>query len=187
MNNTLWVITVMFLYYVYFIKPAPTNLFPASQIVTKECESNQKSYIPHQEPVLEKKLEQKPVPEKFNLFTESLNLELVEITNPLIWSEGSPEFSGYLYIEDGEIQEINIKIMDHVDVSIFGAEMHGNSFKYYQNNEEMHGLIYQVDQYSYMMNFADGTQLKFKKTQEQIEAEEIIRMGSSVDTNALQH
>lgn len=110
---------------------------------------------------------------------EDLSLNLVEVVNPKKWQQGlNPgQFSGTLSTANGTIESLSVSLPDGEGVSISFSEMTGNVFEYDLNGEIYSGMMYQVDQSSYMISLTngplEGTRLKFMgENQEQKEAQE---------------
>lgn len=105
--------------------------------------------------------------EQSSFIKEQLTLSLVEVINPKKWQKGvSPEsFSGSLMANSGVIEELTVSLPDGEGVSVSFSEMSGNVFDYDLNGESFSGMMYQVDQHSYMVTFTngplEGTRLRF--------------------------
>lgn len=106
---------------------------------------------------------------------ENLELSLVEVVNPIKWQNGltSTQFSGALNTNEGMIESLNVALPDSEDVFVSFAELAGNVFNYELAGEIYSGMLYQVDQHSYMITLTngplEGTRLRFSNltTQEQ--------------------
>jgi len=98
---------------------------------------------------------------------EDLNMGLVEVINPNKWQAGlnSSQFSGSLTTSGGTIESLSISLPGDEGVSVSFAEMTGNVFEYDLNGEVYSGMLFQVDQTSYMVTLTngplEGTRLKF--------------------------
>ena len=98
---------------------------------------------------------------------ESLSLTLNEVVNPKRWPSGLPngQFSGSLSTNNGVIEGLNVSLPNGEGVSVSFSEMSGNVFEYDLNNEIYSGMMYQVDQNSYMVTLTngplEGTRLRF--------------------------
>jgi hypothetical protein len=116
---------------------------------------------------------------------EDLSLNLVEVVNPKKWQQGlNPnQFAGTLSTANGTIENLNVSLPNGEGVSISFSEMTGNVFEYDLNGEIYSGMMYQVDQSSYMISLTngplEGTRLKFMgENQEQKEAQEAEAIAS---------
>lgn len=119
--------------------------------------------------------------------TEELNLSLVEVINPKKWQNGIPsdQFNGSLTTSNGAIDSLNVSLPNGEGVTVSFSEMNGNVFEYDIDGEVYSGMLYQVDQSSYMVTLTngplEGTRLRFvgEPSQEQIAATEQILTGNS--------
>jgi len=110
---------------------------------------------------------------------EDMSLNLVEVINPNKYQSGLAltQFSGSMTTINGTIESLTASLPNDETVSISFAEMSGNVFKYDMNNEIYSGMMFQVDQTSYMVTFTngplEGTRLKFlnsAKVEEEVQA-----------------
>lgn len=98
---------------------------------------------------------------------EDLTLSLVEVINQKKWQNGLPntQFSGSLVANNGVIEELSVALPNGEGVSVSFSEMTGNVFEYDLNGELYSGMMYQVDQYAYMVTLTngplEGTRLRF--------------------------
>lgn len=98
---------------------------------------------------------------------DTLNLQLVEVANPKKWQQGvkAGEFNGSLATNNGIIESLNVALPEGMNVEISFSEMTGNVFEYDLNGEVYSGMMYQVDQNSYMVSMTngplEGTRLRF--------------------------
>jgi hypothetical protein len=98
---------------------------------------------------------------------ESLALKLVEVMNPKKWSKGveASEFSGTIATNNGIIETLTANLPQGINIDISFSEMTGNTFEYDLNGQVYAGMMYQVDQGSYMITLSngplEGTRLKF--------------------------
>ncbi|MFP5385033.1 MAG: hypothetical protein ACLGHN_03080 [Bacteriovoracia bacterium] len=98
---------------------------------------------------------------------EDLTLSLVEVINPKKWEKGLPntQFAGSLTANNGVIEELNVSLPNGEGVAVSFSEMTGNVFEYDMNGELYSGMMYQVDQYAYMVTLTngplEGTRLRF--------------------------
>lgn len=98
---------------------------------------------------------------------EELNLNLVEVVNPKKWKSGvaAGQFGGSLITANGIIESLDVMLPDHEGISVLFSEMNGNVFEYDMNGNVFSGMMYQVDQNSYMVTLTngplEGTRLRF--------------------------
>lgn len=98
---------------------------------------------------------------------EELSLNLVEVINPKKWQNGLPnnQFNGNLTTNAGVIESLSVSLPNGEGVSVSFSEMTGNVFNYDLDGELYSGMMYQVDQHSYMVTLTngplEGTRLRF--------------------------
>ena len=98
---------------------------------------------------------------------EDLNLSLTEVVNPKKWQQGltSSQFNGALSTNNGVIETLTVSLPNGEGLSVSFSEMTGNVFEYDFEGELYSGMMYQVDQNSYMVTLTngplEGTRLKF--------------------------
>jgi hypothetical protein len=98
---------------------------------------------------------------------DSLDMKLVEVINAKKWQNGlkSADFSGAIATNAGIIESLNASLPEGMNIEIAFSEMTGNTFEYDLNGEVYSGLMYQVDQGSYMVTMTngplEGTRLRF--------------------------
>ncbi len=98
---------------------------------------------------------------------EELDLNLVEVSNPKKYQGNVPSsmFSGNLVTADGRIEALSVSLPNGEGLSINTSEMVGNVFEYDLDGETLSGMIYQVDQTTYMVTLTnvtfEGTRMKF--------------------------
>lgn len=98
---------------------------------------------------------------------EELNMGLVEVINPEKFKNGLAEgsFNGSLATNNGIIETLSVSLPNGEGLSVSFSEMTGNVFEYDMNGEKFSGMIYQVDQFAYMVNLTngplEGTKLRF--------------------------
>lgn len=103
---------------------------------------------------------------------EELNLNLVEVVNLKKYANGinSAQFSGDLSTNNGTIDSLNVSLPNGEGFSVSFSEMTGNVFEYDCEQEVCTGMLYQVDQNSYMVTLSngplEGTRLRFTKPAE---------------------
>ena len=109
---------------------------------------------------------------------EELELSLVEVINPKKWSQGlnNTQFSGSLSTNNGTIESLSVSLPNGEGVSVSFSEMTGNVFEYDYNGELYSGMMYQVDQSSYMVTLTngplEGTRMRFSAPQPQVEQQD---------------
>lgn len=98
---------------------------------------------------------------------EELSLSLIEVLNPAKWQKGltAAQFNGSLTTNNGVIEELAVSLPNGEGFSANFAEMSGNVFEYELNGELYSGMMYQVNQNSYMVTLTtgplEGTRLRF--------------------------
>ena len=98
---------------------------------------------------------------------DSLALKLVEVMNPKKWNKGvkPTEFTGTIATNNGIIETLSANLPEGINIEIAFSEMTGNTFEYDLNGEVYAGMMYQVDQGSYMITLSngplEGTRLRF--------------------------
>ncbi|MGE3609423.1 MAG: hypothetical protein AB7I27_16720 [Bacteriovoracaceae bacterium] len=96
---------------------------------------------------------------------EELSLNLVEVINPQKYPQGTSSFSGNLATNNGVIESLSVSLPNGEGLSVSFSEMTGNVFEYDMNGELYSGMMYQVDQNSYMISLTngplEGTRLRF--------------------------
>ena len=101
---------------------------------------------------------------------DELSLDLVEVINPKKWQNGLPntQFTGNLATNQGVIESLNVSLPNGEGISVSFSEMTGNVFNYDLDGELYSGMMYQVDQNSYMVTLSngplEGTRLRFNGT-----------------------
>jgi hypothetical protein len=121
---------------------------------------------------------------------ETLNLGLAEVVNPKKWPQGlkQSQFSGSLATNSGIIESLNVDLPNGESLSVSFSDMKGNVFEYDFEGELYSGMMYQVDQHSYMVTLStgplEGTRLKFNSLpSEQMENWEGQRQELSSPSN----
>lgn len=114
-----------------------------------------------------------PSPEKLDVLAPAaavqaeLNLTLTEVVNTKKWEKGlaNTEYSGSLNTNGGVIESLSVTLPNGEGVSVSFSEMAGNVFEYDIGGELYSGMMYQVDQTSYMVTLTngplEGTRLRF--------------------------
>jgi hypothetical protein len=98
---------------------------------------------------------------------EELSLSLTDVINPKKWQKGltSSQFSGSLETSNGIIESLSVSLPNGEGISVSFSEMTGNVFEYDYNGDLYSGMMYQVDQNSYMVNLTngplEGTRMRF--------------------------
>ena len=109
-----------------------------------------------------------------------LRLNLIEVINPIKWEKGltREQFSGNLATTNGVIESFNLNI-ESENFSFDTIEMAGNIFEYDIEGEKLTGVIYQVDQHSFMVTLTngplEGTRLRFSSISHDEQMDEIER------------
>lgn len=104
---------------------------------------------------------------------EDLSLNLVEVINPKKYAQGlgTDKFQGSLQTNNGVIESLNVALPNGEGVSVSFSEMTGNVFEYDYNGEVFSGMMYQVDQASYVVTLTngplEGTRLRFNANSEE--------------------
>ena len=125
-------------------KVAPTNLVENKVIVTEVSEA---------------------------AIQEELTLNLIEVVNAQKWQQGlaTSQFNGSLTANNGVIETLSVSLPDGQGLSINFTELNGNVFNYEMAGQEFSGMLYQVDQNSYMVSLTNGplggTRLRFWEKQ----------------------
>jgi hypothetical protein len=137
--------------------------------------------------------------DKMAAVQEELELNLVEVVNPQKWAQGltPSQFSGSLTTNNGTIESLSVSLPQGESVSVSFSEMTGNVFEYDVNGELYSGMMYQVDQSSYMITLTngplEGTRLRFSTlsiqdqvtaTQEQLAENHNVQDGNFGETVA---
>lgn len=108
-----------------------------------------------------------PVETEEPLVKEELNLSLVEVINPKKYQAGlvADQFNGTLSSSNGVIENLVVSLPQGEGMSVSFSELAGNVFEYDLNGEIYSGMMYQVDQKSYMVTLTngplEGTRLRF--------------------------
>lgn len=114
---------------------------------------------------------------------EELNLSLVEVINPKKYQAGlaADQFNGTLSSSNGVIENLVVSLPQGEGMSVSFSELAGNVFEYDINGEVYSGMMYQVDQKSYMVTLTngplEGTRLRFSSdipAVQQIETQEAL-------------
>ena len=121
---------------------------------------------------------------------ESLALKLVEVMNPKKWENGlkATEFSGTIATNNGVIETLSANLPQGINIDIAFSEMTGNTFEYDLNGEIYAGMMYQVDQGSYMITMTngplEGTRLKFTGDVNPAQTEAYLAEAHNVEVGA---
>lgn len=98
---------------------------------------------------------------------EELALKLVEVVNPKKYAQGlgTDKFSGNLETNSGVIESLSVSLPGGEGIAVSFSEMSGNVFEYDLEGQVYSGMMYQVDQGSYMVTLTngplEGTRLRF--------------------------
>lgn len=123
---------------------------------------------------------------------EELTLSLVEVINPVKYQKGltQNEFNGSLSTNNGVIENLSVSLPNGEGVSVSFSEMSGNVFEYDLNGDLYSGMMYQIDQSSYMVTLTngplEGTRLRFssgdlttqQQDNQQVLAEQNVETGT---------
>jgi hypothetical protein len=110
---------------------------------------------------------------------EELSLNLVEVINPKLFAQGIPQgqFNGSLSTNNGVIESLSVSLPNTESVSVSFSEMSGNVFEYDYGGELYSGMMYQVDQGSYMVTLTngplEGTRLRFQADAPAVEPQQV--------------
>ncbi|MCM2350224.1 MAG: hypothetical protein NDI69_09385 [Bacteriovoracaceae bacterium] len=119
-----------------------------------------------------------PVIEPAPAVQQELTLSLVEVINPKKWQQGlsNTHFSGSLSTNNGVIEDLSVSLPDGEGVTVYFSEMTGNVFEYTLEGELYSGMMYQVDQNSFMVTLTngplEGTRLRFSGLSPELEQNE---------------
>lgn len=108
---------------------------------------------------------------------QALAMKLVEVNNPKKWAKGltSAQFTGSIETNNGVIESLNAALPDNNSIEISFSEMNGNTFEYDLNGEVYSGMMYQVDQASYMITMTngplEGTRMRFATENNSLESQ----------------
>lgn len=117
----------------------------------------------------------------------TLNMSLVEVINPKKWQNGvkDAEFTGSIATNNGVIESLKASLPEGLSVDIAFSEMTGNTFEYDLNGEVFSGLMYQVDQNSYMVTLTngplEGTRLRFEGQESSTSSENFLAENHSIE------
>lgn len=124
---------------------------------------------------------------------EELQLNLVEVVNPRKWANAltATQFNGSLSTNNGVIESLSVSLPNGEGVSVSFSEMNGNVFEYELDGELYSGMMYQVDQYSYMVTLTngpmEGTRMRFStaSTETQVaEAQEQLAENHNIEAGS---
>ena len=126
--------------------------------------------------------------EKEAAIKDDLKLSLVEVVNPNKYKNGLPQtaFTGNVTVTNGVIDSLNVNLpgVDTLEVSF--SELNGNVFSYEYSGSTFSGMMYQVDQMTYMVTLTngplEGTRLRFagELSQEQQQTEQALAQNHNV-------
>jgi hypothetical protein len=149
-------------------------------------------------PKFDKQDNSQPAPEVTQAAVQDeLNLSLTEVINPKKWQQGltSSQFNGSLSTNNGVIETLNVSLPNGEGLSVSFSEMTGNVFEYDFDGELYSGMMYQIDQNSYMVTLTngplEGTRLKFsgEASLEQLQQQEESQrsLAEAADSEAGYH
>lgn len=100
---------------------------------------------------------------------EELNLALTELVNPKLWKNSQEKnFSGSIVTNNGVIENLNVTLPGGEKIEVAFAEMEGNVFQYEVEGQVYSGMLYQVDQFAYMVTLTngpfEGSRMRFEST-----------------------
>lgn len=158
------------------------------KLTNKEVAAVAKNLVPAPAPKLEvQKTEVASAPvETEAAVKEELDLRLVEVVNPKKYQGNVPAslFSGNLIANDGRIETLSVSLPNGDGLSINSTEMVGNVFEYDLDGEKLSGMIYQVDQTTYMVTLTngafEGTRMKFSSGAAPIEFNQEVVADSNI-------
>lgn len=87
---------------------------------------------------------------------EDLRLNLVEVIRNGNRGEFQGQFSGSLFTRAGVIESLDVSLPEGVTISVAYSELMGNVFEYSQKGEVNSGMLYQVDDQSYIITLTNG-------------------------------
>lgn len=87
---------------------------------------------------------------------EDLRLNLVEVIRSGNSAEYQGQFSGSLFTRAGVIESLDVTLSEGVSISVAYSELIGNVFEYSQNGKVISGMLYQVDNQSYLITLTNG-------------------------------
>ncbi len=120
---------------------------------------------------------------------EELDLTLTEVVNPKKWQQGlnNSQYTGSLVTNGGVIESLSVSLPNGEGVSVSFSEMAGNVFEYDLGGELYSGMMYQVDQNSYMVTLTngplEGTRLKFTGEPSLEQQEQTLAAQSDAEQN----
>jgi hypothetical protein len=135
-------------------------------------------------------------PQQVATVQEELNMNLVEVINPNKYKKGLAEgsFNGSLSTNNGVIESLTVSLPNGEGLSISFSEMTGNVFEYDMNGELYSGMMYQVDQFAYMVTLTggplEGTRLRFATQSpeiEQVEVQNALAENNNLDVGAFEN
>ena len=118
-------------------------------------------------PVVSSNVVAAPVADNQAAIQNELDLKLVEVINTKKWEKGvaASSFNGSITTNNGIIENLSASLPEGMNIDIAFSEMTGNTFEYDLNGEIYTGMMYQVDQSSYMITMTngplEGTRLRF--------------------------
>jgi hypothetical protein len=100
---------------------------------------------------------------------EELNLALTELVNPRLWKNSvAKNFSGSIFTNNGVIENLNVSLPGGEKIEVTFAELEGNVFQYELEGQVYSGMLYQVDQFAYMVTLTngpfEGSRMRFEST-----------------------
>ena len=123
---------------------------------------------------------------------EELSLSLVEVINPKLFAQGIPQgqFNGNLSTNNGVIESLSVSLPNVESLSVSFSEMAGNVFEYDYGGELYSGMMYQVDQGSYMVTLTngplEGTRLRFQSDTPALDQNQVQQAEQSLADNNIE-
>lgn len=123
---------------------------------------------------------------------EELSLNLVEVINPKLFAQGIPQgqFNGNLSTNNGIIESLSVSLPNIESLSVSFSEMSGNVFEYDYGGELYSGMMYQVDQGSYMVTLTngplEGTRLRFQTDTPAFDTQQVQQTQESLAENNIE-
>lgn len=153
--------------------------------VKNEQPTNAPTIVQESRPEVAKAMEM--VPEA--AIKEELSLSLVEVINPTKWKQGlsSNEFSGSITTNAGVIENLVLSLPNTESMTVAFSEMTGNVFEYDLGGSSYSGMMYQVDQNSYMVTLTngplEGTRLRFSSA-DVSQSQETLAQVNHIETGS---
>lgn len=111
---------------------------------------------------------------------DELELEVLEVFNAKKYHTklDMSQFDGHLSTRDGRIESLKIDLPKGESLDIFYSNMVGNVFEFKQDGQVVSGMMYQIDEESYMVTITsgehEGLRVKFGTRAAQTRQEEAL-------------